>query len=262
MAIECYRVGPREAGSRLDLFLKAHGPAVSRKQAKRLLDAGLVRVNVAESATDSDAERYFLKVIYEDDYLIVVEKDAGIPCEDSPQALKPSLVQIINAYLRKNAPPESRPYLGLIHRLDQETSGLSQILAKTTGTEREQGLIKTGLEKELKKGGAKVRITEPRQGKPAQTHFHVLERYRNATLLEVIPRTGRTHQIRVHLAHIGHPLIGDKLYGDGAGFRFKRQALHATVLGFIHPISGKKLKFQSPLPKDMRKLVDKLRLKS
>lgn len=304
MAVESYKVGPQEAGLRLDLFLKAHGPAASRKQAKKLLDAGLVRVNrrktiiasweleagdevavVSESSADTDIERYFLKVVYEDDQLIVVDKDAGIPCEESPQSLKPSLIQIINAYLRKNAPPDSRPYLGLIHRLDQETSGLMVYTKKkaanrisrqfkehsierryqalvTGRIEKEQGLIKTGLAKEVKKGGAKVRVVPALRGKVAQTHYHVLERYGDATLVEVIPRTGRTHQIRVHLAHIGHPLIGDKLYGSGGRIRFKRHALHASILGFKHPISGKKLKFEAPLPKDMRKLVDKLRLKS
>jgi len=146
-----YTVGPDTAGQRLDLYLKDRLPEGSRKAAKRLLDAGRVRVNgrkiiiaswqlkrddkvaiVAESEPAADVSQFFLKVVFEDDAILVVDKDAGIPCEESAQSLKPSLVQIINAYLMKKGPPGARPYLGLLHRLDADTSGLMIYAKKKT----------------------------------------------------------------------------------------------------------------------------------
>jgi len=300
---ETLSVGPADAGSRLDLFLKSHPAAGSRKAAKRLLDQGRVRVNGRKTiiaswelkkgdevwvASDErpplDASRYFLKVIHEDDDLIVVEKDAGIPSETTAQTLKPSLVQIINAYLEQQAPPGTKPYLGLIHRLDTDTSGLMVYTKKKAANkislqfkdhsiirryhavvlgqvEQEHGHIKVPLAKVGQGGGRKVQVAPRGQGLTAETQYRILERYQEASLIEVMPTTGRTHQLRVHLAHIGHPIVGDKLYGVKGGPRFKRQALHAAVLGFKHPITKKKLKFENELPKDMRRLVDTLRVK-
>ncbi len=299
------KVRPSSAGMRLDLFLKEHMPNCSRKQAKRLLDGGLVRVNgrktviaswelqsgdkieVAEdSDTGVDVAKYFLKVVFEDNFLLIVEKDAGIACETSPLDLKPSLVQIVNAYLKKQNPGIVKPYLGLIHRLDKETSGLMVYSKKPVANriskqfkdhtiqrryhavvhgqvDRENGAISTYLDKVDQPGGAKMMVVKRTpDAKKAETLFRVIERYSQASLLELIPKTGRTHQLRVHLAHLGHPIVGDKLYGNKnrvAGLNMKRQALHASVLGFVHPASGKKHKFESDLPKDLRQLVDRLR---
>jgi 23S rRNA pseudouridine1911/1915/1917 synthase len=306
MAQEHIKVGADASGMRLDIFLKERLPDCSRKTAKRLLDAGLVRVNsrkiiiaswglkagdevsIADApGLDIDVSKSFLKVIYEDDYLLVIDKDAGISCETSPLSLKPSLVQIINSYLLTNSPEESRPYVGLIHRLDTETSGLMVYTKKKAANkiseqfkshsvqrhyqtvvsgrvERENGVIKTFIEKFDDVGGTKVRATLRGRGRKAETLYRVIERYSDATFLDIIPKTGRTHQIRVHMAHIGHPVWADKLYGSEEkkySQYIRRQALHASVLGFKHPISGKKIKFTSELPRDMRRLIDRLRLK-
>ena len=305
MDLDLITVPRQAAGCRLDLFLKDQLPDCSRKAVKRLLDAGRVRVNgrkaiiaswelkagdevkvAADAEVDVDVSKFFLKVVYEDEAVIVVDKDAGITCEASPLALKPSLVQIINNYLRENNPEEYQPYLGLIHRLDAETSGLMVYSKQKAANklsrqfknhqierryqtvvagavERENGVIKTFIEKSDQRGGGKVRVNTKGTGKPAVTEYRVLERYSEATLLDIIPRTGRTHQIRVHLAHIGHPVWADKRYGlQTPKFQryIKRQALHAYMLAFKHPLTGKAMKFTSELPKDMRKLLDKLRL--
>lgn len=300
------KVSRKEDGIRLDIFLKGSLPDFSRKRAKRLLDEGRIRVNdrkiviaswrlqagdevkiADDSRCEMDTSKYYLKVVYEDEFLLVVEKDAGIACEASPLALKPSLVQIVNNYLLRNAPNGTKPYLGLIHRLDTETSGLVVYTKKKMANQiskqfkthrierryqaivagrmdRENGSIVAALQKIDQPGGAKMAIAPRGRGQKAETHFQVLERYKEATLLEIIPRTGRTHQIRIHMAHIGHPVWADKLYGfrEKKYFRYiKRQALHASLLGFKHPISGKKLNFKSELPKDMRRLLDRLRLR-
>ncbi len=300
-------VKPDDVGTRLDLFLKNRLPEVSRKQAKRLLDAGQVRINgrkviiaswklqagdrvtlATQQDKDPDPAGYFLKVYYEDPSLLVVEKDAGIPCEKTPQALKPSLVEIINAYLQKIAPSGTRPYLGLMHRLDTDTSGLMIYTRKKEantlaeqfsshrierrylaivegGVAQETGSIRKKLVKEDGKGGRKVRIAgQGEEGRFAQTDYRVLERYSQATLLEVIVKTGRTHQVRVHFASIGHPLVGERLYrpeGPKSTVRLKRQALHASFLGFHHPVTGEKMELKSELPRDLRRLVDRLRIK-
>lgn len=298
------KVAKKDQGERLDLFLRDRFPDCSRKQAKRWLDQGRVRINgrktviaswelkagdevevVEGSEPEWDLSKFFLKVVYEDEDLLVVEKDAGISCETSPIALKPSLVQIINAYLLKQAPPNTRPYLGLIHRLDTDTSGLMVYTKKKRANtisrqfkehtilrayqaivmgqvEKEQGMVRSFLEKSQEKGGAKVVALSHGSGQPAETEYRILERYNNASLIEARPKTGRTHQIRVHLAFIGHPLLGDKLYGEKkVRFKPSRHALHASRLGFKHPVTRKLLDFKSELPRDLRRLIDRLRVK-
>lgn len=293
-----------KSDERLDRVLQAL-LGISRKKAKGLLDEGRVRVNgrrvviaswnmksgdrievsSEEEAPQPEAGQYYLKVIYEDSDLLVVEKDAGIPCEPSKISTRPSIVSIINAYLKRKLPHLKHHYLGLVHRLDQDTSGL-MIYTKTREANKisdqfkrhsivrryqavvdgrikdNQGTIESFLKKsDLLSGGKKVALSTPAAGQKAVTLFRVLERYGNATLVEVRLNTGRTHQIRVHMASIGHPVAGDKIYGPSET-RFARQALHAAFLGFHHPISGKKMEFRSELPKDMRKFVDRLRLRA
>lgn len=279
---------------------------LSRKKVKSLLDQGKVYVNgrkviIAsweikkgdlieireEEAPPIKADEFFLKVIHEDKDLIVVEKDAGIPCESSPISTRPTLVAIINAYLKRRYTHLEHFYLGLVHRLDRETSGL-MVYTKTKEANRisqqfkrhtierkyvavvegqiesEGGTIDSHLKKsDLLPKGQKVALATEAAGMKATTVFRVLERYTNATLVEVRLNTGRTHQIRVHMASIGHPVVGDRIYGSEAPrIHFPRQALHASFLGFIHPVTGKKMEFESELPRDLRRLVDRLRIRS
>lgn len=296
------KVGKTAAGQRLDLFLKAR-LGISRKQAKRLIDAGRARINqrkvviaswelkpqdevtiADDSRIEADPAHYYVKVVHEDVDLIVVDKPAGIGCEASRLSLQPTLPEILNAYLRKGAPDKIYPYLGLIHRLDTDTSGLMVYTKRKEANrlsrqfknhtivrryhalvvgavEKEQGVISSYLVKEDQPGGKKVKIVSTGEGKKAQSHYRILERYQNVSLLELEVSTGRTHQIRVHLASIRHPLIGDRLYGatDPDGISLKRHALHAAFLGFEHPITRKNVEFRSDLPRDMRRLVNRLR---
>jgi 23S rRNA pseudouridine1911/1915/1917 synthase len=302
------KVAPKEilvkefAGERLDRFLQ-EALKISRKKAKVLLDQGRIfingrkvviaswemkakdRVTVQDVTTEASADRYYLKVVHEDDDLIVVEKEPGIACEKSLLATRPTMVAIINAYFKRRMPHLKHHYLGLVHRLDQDTSGL-MIYTKTKAAnkiadqfkrhtikrkymavvqgriEADGGKIEGYLQKsDLLTGGKKVKLSTKEAGRPAMTIFQVKERYPNATLVEIQLDTGRTHQIRVHMASIGHGVVGDKIYGDKKS-SFPRQALHASVLGFHHPVTQQKVEFISELPRDLRKLVDRLRLRS
>jgi 23S rRNA pseudouridine1911/1915/1917 synthase len=246
------------------------------------------RVDIVSEGDEAQpaAGEHYLKIVHEDADLLVIEKDAGIACEKSPVATRPSIVSIINAYLKRKYPHRKGHYLGLVHRLDRDTSGLMvytktheanritdqfkrhaikrRYLAVVEGKiEGPSGKIEGYLKKSaLLSGGRKVTSSTPESGHQAVTLFKVLERYDNATLVEVTLNTGRTHQIRVQMASIGHPVVGDKIYGGERVFPFHRQALHATFLKFHHPVTGKNMEFRSDLPRDMRRLVDRLRTDS
>ncbi len=280
----------------------------SRKKAKALLDQGRVFVNgrkvfiaswvmrpgdrieirSEKEVLITPAEKHFLKIVHEDAHILVVEKDAGVPCEASPVATKPTLVSILNAYFKRKEPHLKHHYLGLVHRLDRDTSGL-MVYSKTKDANRiadqfkrhtigrkymavvegrmddTRGTIEGFLKKNtLLKGGRKVATSTAESGQHAVTHYRVFERYEKATLAEITLNTGRTHQIRVHLSSIGHPVVGDTIYRGKAApaVPFGRQALHASYLKFHHPVTGEPMEFRSELPRDMRRLVDKLRFSS
>jgi 23S rRNA pseudouridine1911/1915/1917 synthase len=304
MPSKSFPIGKGLSGQRLDRVLPIL-LGLSRKKVKMLLDGGRIFVNgrkvviaswklksgdkveVAGEETAApapEAKKYFLKVVYEDPDLLVVEKDAGTGCEPSTVATRPSIVSIINAYLHRKYPHLKHHYLGLVHRLDRDTSGLMvytktkdankitdqfkrhtikrKYLAVVAGrVERDQGRVEGFLKKsDLLKGGKKVALGTQASGQKAVTDYRVLERYGHATLVEILLNTGRTHQIRVQMASIGHPVLGDRIYGHQKDtIPFNRQALHAGYLRFHHPITGNKMEFVSDLPKDMRKLVDRLR---
>lgn len=288
-------VSAKDEGKRLDAWLVENLAGCSKKHAKRLLDAGRVRiggkkvyiagwktksgdkVEISEEARGK-AQGGFVKILYEDRDIIVAEKPAGMLSVSSEAGDRSAFADQIKAYLRRKYQKAS--YLKPVHRLDSETSGVMVFAKSKAGeaieeqfehhtierrylaivegaVEGEGGRIKAPLEKGEFGGGKKVRIASGDEGKDAVTEYYVKERYSHATLLDVRVRTGRTHQIRVHLSEIGHPIIGDKLYGGRMSF--PRQALHAYVLGFRHPATGKKMKFESQLPDDMAGLVDELR---
>jgi len=242
-----------------------------------------------------------LDIIYEDPYLIVLNKPAGVVVHPAPGHLGGTLIQGVlfhvlqqgGAGMPEVAGAPDRP--GIIHRLDKDTTGVI-VMAKEETTHRH--LARQFAERRVKKAYVAVargevnfdsdyvelplgphpqdrlRVTvREDEGKEASTFYEVLERYRGYTLLRVYPRTGRTHQIRVHLAAIGHPLVGDTLYG-GPRLRaadlgapepptdepiIDRQALHAEQLTFFHPIRREQMTFRAPWPRDLERLVGLLR---
>jgi 23S rRNA pseudouridine1911/1915/1917 synthase len=195
---------------------------------------------------------------------------------------------MLNALLHHDSGLATVPRAGIVHRLDKETTGLL-VVARTLEAQKKlveqlqarqflreylavvNGVLTAGGTVEAPIGRHPVhrkRMAVVQNGKPAITHYRVEQRYRGHTLVRVTLETGRTHQIRVHMAHIQHPLVGDPVYGGrlrlpkGAGDElvtllrdFKRQALHASKLGFKHPISGETVSWEQPLPDDMARLI-------
>ncbi|HVR90813.1 MAG TPA: RluA family pseudouridine synthase [Novosphingobium sp.] len=235
-----------------------------------------------------------LSVAFEDAHLIVVDKPAGLVVHPAAGNLDGTLV---NALLHHCAGQLSgiggvaRP--GIVHRIDKDTSGLL-VVAKTDAAH--EGLARQFADHSIERAylavtaghpvplagtvtGAiarsntnrkKMALVADGRGKHAVTHYKTLERLVDATLLECRLETGRTHQVRVHLASIGHPLLGDPVYGRApwrlrpllTRLHFARQALHAAALGFIHPVSGQFHRFESELPADLRELLVELRASS
>jgi len=227
------------------------------------------------------AEDIDIDILYEDDDIVVVNKPQGMVVHPAAGNYTGTLV---NALLKKCRTLSSingviRP--GIVHRIDKDTSGVLVVakndyahqhlaeqikehtvkrvyIALTEGViKQDQGTIDKPIGRHPIHR-KKMAVIE--NGKRAVTHFKVLERYKENTLVEARLETGRTHQIRVHMAYIGHPLVGDPVYGfKKQKFNLKGQALHAMVLGFIHPRTGEYMEFSSPLPDYFQNLIEKLR---
>lgn len=242
-----------------------------------------------------------LDIIYEDEALLVVNKPAGMVVHPSYGHYSGTLVNALAWHLRGNPlfnAADPRP--GLVHRIDKDTSGLlvvaktekaknhlaAQFFHKTSSRryiavcwgnlESETGTITGNIGRSLANRKVMACFPDGSHGKPAVTHWRVLERLGYVNVVECILETGRTHQIRAHFKHIRHPLFNDKDYGGdeilkGTTFaKYRqfvqncfdtcpRQALHAKTLGFDHPLTGERLSFDSPLPDDMRRLIEKWR---
>ncbi|MCE7031158.1 23S rRNA pseudouridine(1911/1915/1917) synthase RluD [Lysobacter sp. GX 14042] len=243
----------------------------------------------AEVRTDAGAEDIPLSILYEDAHVIVVDKPAGLVVH--PGAGNPTGT-LVNALLHHDPGLEALPRAGIVHRLDKDTSGVMvvtrspqahaalsdqlssrevhrQYLAVVVGALVAGGTADAPIDRHPRD---RLRMAVRGDGREAVTHFRLRERFRIHTLLECRLETGRTHQIRVHMAHLKHPIVGDPVYGGplklprGAdpalvealrGFR--RQALHAEVLEFVHPATGEPLRCQAPVPTDMQALVELLR---
>jgi 23S rRNA pseudouridine1911/1915/1917 synthase len=221
-----------------------------------------------------------LDVVHEDDSVIVVNKAAGLVVHPGSGNWDGTL---LNALLQHAPGLDAVPRAGIVHRLDKDTSGLL-VVAKTitaqthlvrqlqahTVTREYSAVVHGRLERDGKVDApigrhpvSRTRMAVVSKGKPAVTHYHVAALYRDATLLECRLETGRTHQIRVHLASIGHPLLGDPVYGPRAvrrePHRFHRQALHARKLAFVHPVTERTMSFEAPIPGDMVELISSLK---
>lgn len=297
-----WRVKSSEHGMSLENFIYKQMGEWSHKQVKVAIDRKRAFVNgrnvfiskwnvkkndlVLFVPSQSDAPkpittggRYrFVDVLFEDPHIIVTNKPAFLDYE--------TYMSTVQNYLKRQIKGKSFPYLGAVHRLDKETSGVMVFTKKKAANtladqfrerrvrkfyltlvegriKKEEGLIDKPIEKGQFAEGRKVRIADDDDvGKSARTHYRVVERYERATLLRVEIKTGRTHQIRIHMSEEGHPVVGDKLYGQPNGIPFRRHVLHAERLEFKHPMTHQKLKILAPLPPDLRELIDKLRLNS
>jgi len=223
----------------------------------------------------------YIDVIYEDKELIAVNKPRGkvVAEKGKPEG---TLEEDVRKYLLRKFEGARGAYARALHRLDKETTGIVLFAKSKLGlklveaikthamkriylamvegaVEDGDGTIKTPLKKGDFGHGRKVSVAVKGEGKEAVTRYHVVERYEDASLLEVELETGFTHQIRVHMASIGHPLVGDKVYNPHGKIKFPRQALHAERVEFKHPAGGKKLKLKANLPRDIEGLIDRMR---
>jgi 23S rRNA pseudouridine1911/1915/1917 synthase len=233
-------------------------------------------------ATDVAPENIPLDIVYEDSDVIVVNKPRGMVVHPAPGHSSGTLVNALLYHCRDLSGLNGIIRPGIVHRIDKDTSGLLMAakndhahaslaaqLKEHSVTRKYVALVHGNLAHDAGTVDApigrdpkdrKLFAVTVRNGKRAITHFAVLERFGRFTLLELKLETGRTHQIRVHMKYIGHPLVGDPVYGGKTrGIGIEGQALHAAVLGFRHPRSGERLEFSAPLPEDMRNLLIQLR---
>ncbi len=301
-------VGPELAGMRLDQALAALFPDYSRSRLQAWTREGRVSVNgaarrtrdkvavgdrlvlraVTEQQVRCEPQDIPLRIVFEDESIIVIDKPAGLvvhPAAGNPDGT------LQNALLFHDPGLVELPRAGIVHRLDKDTTGLMVVARSQAAYKR---LVDAISAREVKReyralvvgnmpaGGVidlpigrhptqRTRMAVNPLGKASVTHFRVLEHFRGYTLLKVLLETGRTHQIRVHMAHLRHPIMGDPVYGGrlrlpgGASEAlkqvlrgFKRQALHAKRLELRHPLSSRAMRFSCAIPADMRELIDAL----
>ena len=282
-------------------YVMVNDKAVKSNYKVKPCDSIVIMMDYPKYENDIIPEDIPLNVVYEDDQLMVINKPAGLVVHPGCGNYHGTLVNAIAWHLRenKNYDPND-PTVGLVHRIDKDTSGLLvvaktpdaktnlglQFFHKTTkrtynalvwgNMEQDEGTIETNIARNPKDRMQMAAFTDENIGKHAITHYKALERFGYVTLVECRLETGRTHQIRVHMKHIGHVLFNDERYGGNEILRglktnkYKqfitncfeicpRQALHAKTLGFTHPSTGKEMFFDSELPEDMTTLLDKWR---
>ncbi len=295
-------IGEDAAGQRIDNFLVRELKGVPKSHLYRILRSGEVRVNsrrvqathrlqpgdrvrlppmrVAQVPAAKRPGRFSGRIIHEDEALLVVDKPAGTAVHGGSGVSHGIIEQL------RQARPELR-FLELVHRLDKETSGVLLLAKKRSALTRLHAMMREGrVEKHYlalvkgrwphgrqhvklplyrfltESGERRVRVSE--EGQPAHTIFTLLRRWDAFSLLDAELKTGRTHQIRVHLAHLGYPLAGDDKYGDFALNRalarrgLKRMFLHACRIAFAHPVTGEPMSFEAPLPRDLQAFLDTL----
>lgn len=260
--------------------LTVNGNAI--KANYKLVEGDRIELTVPEpESVDIVPEDIPLDVVYEDSDIIVINKARGMVVHPAPGHSSGTLVNALMYHCRdlSGINGELRP--GIVHRIDKDTSGLimaakndkahaslaaqlkehsvtRKYVALVHGNlSHDQGTVDAPIGRDS--GDRKLFTVTERNSKHAVTHFLVMERLNDYTLLELQLETGRTHQIRVHMKFIGHSLVGDPMYGRSKGIRMNGQALHAAVLGFQHPSSGEYLEFSRPIPSDMEEILASLR---
>jgi 23S rRNA pseudouridine1911/1915/1917 synthase len=258
-----------------DGFITVNGRPVKPNFVLSVDDKVAVAVPPESPATLSP-EPIPLKIVYEDADLLVIDKPAGLPVHPAPGHPSHTLVNAVLAYLPSLAQDEGTVRPGIVHRLDKDTSGLIIVAKNRTAHETladqfksrsvtksyivlvkgklvpEAGIIEAAIGRDPRN---RQRMAVVSRGREARTEYRVLRYINDYSLLEIRPRTGRTHQIRVHLAAIGFPVLGDATYGV-ASPHLSRQFLHASRLGFRLPSSGRPVEFASPLPPDLKQALE------
>ena len=307
---------------RIDIFLKARIENATRNKVQQAINAGLVLVNkipvkqnykikpldeivvysdMSPQDTEVVPEKIDFNIVYEDEDVMVINKEAGMVVHPGSGNYRGTLLNGIAWYLQQKDPEiteEILPRFGLVHRIDKNTSGLL-LLAKNEKSlshlakqffdhtvnrkyialiwgniKEDKGTIVAHIGRNLRHRKEFAAYPEGDHGKEAITHYKVVERFNYVTMVECVLETGRTHQIRVHMKHLGHPVFNDDFYGgdkivkgtvftkyrqfvDNCFAICTRQALHAKTLGFIHPGSKKEMFFEAELPDDMKQVIEK-----
>ena len=279
---------------RIDRYLADQCPEHSRSYIQKLLKEEQVLVNghVIKANYNTQSGDYIefhipdpevldilpenipLDILYEDDYVLVVNKPKDMVVHPSAGHTSGTLVNAVMAHCGEHLSGINgvlRP--GIVHRIDKDTTGallickddvvhrdLAEQLKEHSIKRRYRAVVQGNLKEDEGTVNAPVGRHPTDRKKMAINHYKVLERFGQATYIECRLETGRTHQIRVHMASLGHPLLGDTVYGSSKNpYHLQGQALHAMILGFVHPITGEYLEFEAPLPEYFSKLLEKLR---
>jgi len=278
---------PEQTRSYLQKLIKDGEVTVNGKSVKtgyQLSKGDEVCVNIPEpKELDVEPQKMDLDIVYEDDDVILINKPKGMVVHPAPGHISDTLVNGLLYHCKgklSGINGIARP--GIVHRIDRDTTGILIVckndmshnsiaaqLKEHSINRRYRALVHGNLKEDTGTvegpigrhpiDRKKMSINE-KNGKPAVTHYTVLERFGNYTLIECKLETGRTHQIRVHMTSIGHPLVGDDVYGPAkCPFKLQGQCLHAMVLGFVHPRTGEYMEFSADLPEYFENLLEKLR---
>jgi 23S rRNA pseudouridine1911/1915/1917 synthase len=298
-----WTVSPEEDGQALAGFVRARLGGRPWTQVKKLIATGKVfvdghrvtiegrrmrageRVELRMSAPRAREHEHEVRIVHEDTHVVVIDKPAGVSSVPYEEKESGTAMDLLRDAWRRQGRPATETALHVVHRIDKDTSGLL-VFAKSKKAERElaaqfrahavdrkylcvaHGRVASGrIESRLvedRGDGLRGSTRFPDQGKTAITHVTAVRALAGATLCEVRLETGKTHQIRIHLAERGHPLVGERVYvrdHEQAGrpvIASPRLLLHAATLGFVHPVTGERLAFESPLPPDFQAVVDRL----
>ncbi len=280
-----------------------NGKEIKQNYKVKPQDTIIIYSDLSAESTEVVPEKMSLNIVYEDEDLLVINKPAGMVVHPGSGNYSGTLLNGVAYYLKQQQPSlseEALPRFGLVHRIDKNTSGLlvlakndvamrhlakqfydhtvkRQYIALVWGDmEKQEGTIHAHVGRNLRYRKLFEAYPQGDYGKEAITHYSVIEKFNYVTLLRCVLETGRTHQIRVHMKYLGHPLFADDFYGgdqivkgtifskykqfvDNCFSICSRQALHAKTLGFTHPTGGKEMFFETPLPDDMQNVIEKWR---